>query len=80
MLLTDNDGVSLVPPNNVQIATVLMPFVPKPASQQYYDSLAQKISNLRQTLRNKAYELETNPQNLPDDVPDGKYSESQWGT
>jgi RHS repeat-associated protein len=72
-------GGSQQPAKNVQIATVLMPFAPKPANKQYCDSLAQKISNLRQTLRNKAYEFETNPQNLLDDVPGGKYSESQWG-
>gem|GEM_PF-4413001 len=50
----------------------------KPIDKQYCDSLAQRISNLKQTLVNKAFDLEKMPNKLPIDGP-GPARATQWG-
>jgi hypothetical protein len=68
----------VVPANNVAMVMPLMGLPQKQPNPQYCQSQAQKIANLEQTLRNKAYELETNPGNLPVEAP-GPSKLSQWG-
>jgi RHS repeat-associated protein len=63
----------------IQLAAIFPHQTPGTKSnKQYCASLAQKISNLKQTLLNKAHDIETNPGNLTIEGP-GRAADSVWG-
>ncbi len=75
-------NVTAAPGTEVAAVMPLNLYPRKPAGKQYCDSVAQRIANLQQTLRNKAWNLDgrwnaaSNP--LPVEAP-GPNRLSQWG-